>query len=77
MEDQDSFPPDSEDVREQIEQQRSLAAQLKEKLEQEELQLASKEQKNEVCDFHTKFSCLLWFYIFVMYQFCHANSVLF
>lgn len=48
MEDQESFPPDSEDVREQIEQQRSLAAQLKEKLEQDELQLASKEQKNEL-----------------------------
>lgn len=51
MEDQKSFPPDSEDVREQIEQQRALAAQLKEKLEQDELQLASKEQKNEVCVF--------------------------
>ncbi|XP_034247302.1 protein lava lamp-like isoform X2 [Thrips palmi] len=48
MEDQESFPPDTEDVREQIEQQRTLAAQLKEKLEQDELQLASKEQKNEL-----------------------------
>lgn len=51
MEEPESIPPDSEDVREQLEQQRTLAAQLREKLEQDELQLASKEQKNEVCSF--------------------------
>ncbi|XP_052128371.1 protein lava lamp [Frankliniella occidentalis] len=48
MEEPESYPIDSEDVREQIEQQRTLAAQLREKLEQDELQLASKEQQNEL-----------------------------
>lgn len=51
MEEPESIPPDSEDVREQLEQQRTLAAQLREKLEQDEQQLASKEQKNEVCSY--------------------------
>lgn len=48
MEEPESFSIDSEDVREQIEQQRALAAQLREKLEHDELQLASKEQQNEL-----------------------------
>lgn len=50
MGDQESFSLDSEDVREQLEQQRVLASQLREKLEHDEQQLARKEQKNEVCD---------------------------
>lgn len=48
MEESETYPHDTEDVREQLEQQRTLAAQLQEKLEQEELQLASKEQQNEL-----------------------------
>ncbi|KAK3907937.1 Protein lava lamp [Frankliniella fusca] len=48
MEEPESYPVDSEDMLEQIEQQRTLATQLREKLEQDELQLASKEQQNEI-----------------------------